>query len=181
MTPTETLKHEHQVINLVLEAAEREAGSIQATGKADIEKIDKMLDFFRNFADRCHHAKEEDILFLIMQKRGAPARGGPIAVMLAEHEEGREKLMAIADALPQARNGDPSAISSISGNLLAYCSLLWGHIDKEDNILYPFADRILTPEDQQEMMSAFEQIEAKEIGEGVHEKYHQIAHTLAQT
>ena len=62
MTPTETLKHEHRVILLVLDAAEREVASIEKTGKVQADKLQKMLDFFRNFADRCHHAKEEKLL-----------------------------------------------------------------------------------------------------------------------
>jgi hemerythrin-like domain-containing protein len=78
MMPTETLKHEHQIILMVLGAAEREAQSIQNSGKVQADELDRMLDFFRNFADRCHHAKkEEELLFVKMQERGMPVRGGP--------------------------------------------------------------------------------------------------------
>jgi hemerythrin-like domain-containing protein len=181
MMPTETLKHEHQIILMVLDAAEREARSIQNSGKVQAEELDRMLDFFRNFADRCHHAKEEELLFVKMQERGMPVRGGPIAVMLQEHDEGRRRVKAVAEALPQARSGDPSALASVRSNLLAYVQLLRAHIDKEDNVLYPMADRLFTPEDQRALTKAFEKVEAEEIGEGVHEKYHQLAHDLVKS
>jgi len=179
MIPTETLKHEHQIILMVLDAAEREAQSIQDRGEVQADKIEKMLDFFRNFADHCHHAKEEELLFVKMQERGMPVRGGPIAVMLQEHDEGRQRVRAVAEALPQARSGGASALASVRSNLLAYIQLLRAHIDKEDNVLYPMADRLFTPEDQRALTKAFEKVEAEEIGEGVHEKYHQLAHDLA--
>jgi hemerythrin-like domain-containing protein len=180
MIPTETLKHEHQIILMVLDAAEREAQSIQDTGEVRGERIEKMLDFFRNFADRCHHAKEEKLLFVKMQERGMPVDGGPIGVMLQEHDEGRGRVKAVAEALPQARSGDASALTSVRSSLLAYIQLLRAHIDKEDNVLYPMADRLFSPEDQRALTEAFEKVEAEEIGEGVHERYHQLAHDLAR-
>jgi len=166
---------------MVLGAAEREARSIQDTGKVHAEELDRMLDFFRNFADRCHHAKEEELLFVKMQERGMPVGGGPIAVMLLEHDEGRQRVKAVAEALPQAREGDAAAIASVRDSLSAYVQLLRAHIDKEDNVLYPMADRLFAPEDQQALTEAFEKVEAEEIGEEVHEKYHQLAHDLAKS
>jgi len=179
MTPTETLKHEHQIISLVLDAAEREAGRIQRMKKADARRIGSMLDFFRNFADRCHHAKEERLLFARLRERGMPGETGPIAVMLLEHEEGRRRLSAVADALPGAEKGDAGALASVKDNLTVYVDLLRSHIRKEDGVLYPKADALLTSQDQEELAAAFETIEAREMGEGTHEKYHELAHRLA--
>lgn len=180
MTSTEILKHEHKIILLVLGAAEREAKSIQDTGKLYSDRVPKMLDFFKNFADRCHHAKEEKLLFVKMQEKGIPKDSGPIAVMLKEHEEGRQRVKAIAEALPQAQKGAISAIVTVKDNLSAYVELLRTHIEKEDNVLYPMADRLFTTEDQQSLSEAFKKVETEEMGEGVHEKYHQLAHDLSE-
>lgn len=179
MTPTELLKHEHLIILMVLGAAEYELRLIQDSGRVDAGKINQMLDFFRNFADACHHAKEEKHLFAMMHKRGVPEDTGPIAVMLQEHNEGRRRLRAVAEALPQAAEGVPSAIETVRDNLAGYIEMLRNHIDKEDNILYPYADQLLTDDDQQALSESFEKVEAEEIGAGVHEKYHQLAHALA--
>jgi hemerythrin-like domain-containing protein len=177
--PTELLKHEHQIILMVLEAAEREAQRIQDTGAVRADDVEHMVDFFRNFADRCHHAKEEDLLFAKMEERGVPMQGGPIGVMLHEHDEGRRHVTGVADALPQARGGDPAALGTVRANLLAFVHLLRAHIRKEDNVLYPMADQLFTVTDQQALAEGFDRVEAEEIGAGVHERYHQMAHDLA--
>lgn len=179
MTATQVLKHEHQIVLLILGAAEREAKSIEETGKANTEEIEKMVEFFRNFVDRCHHAKEEKHLFPKMQECGLPRESGPIAVMLAEHEEGRQRVKGIAAALTQVIAGDSSALVTLRENLLAYAELLRAHIAKEDSVLFPMADRVVCAAAQQSLVEAFEKVEAEELDEGVHEKYHQLAHDLA--
>jgi hemerythrin-like domain-containing protein len=179
MKPTEILKHEHKIILVALAAAEKQARAIEATGKVDGEKTDKILDFFRNFTDRCHHAKEEKHLFVALEQRGMSHDVGPIAVMLAEHQHGRNRLKAVADAFPKARTGDRAALRQVRENLIAYVKLLKEHIIKEDNVLFAMAEKVLTPGDQTALAAEFEKIEASEIGEGVHEKYHKLAHELA--
>lgn len=134
MTATETLKHEHQIILLVLGAMEREMRQIQAGGPVPTETIEQMIDLIQNFADRCHHAKEEKLLFARMEERGMPVQGSPIGVMLHEHEEGRRLVQAAADALPRAAAGGGNARTTLASSLLAYVRLLRAHIAKEDNI-----------------------------------------------
>jgi hemerythrin-like domain-containing protein len=179
MTPTELLKQEHQIILRVIAAAEREVEKIGRTGKVDAERVDKIIDFLRNFADRCHHAKEEDILFVMMQEKGMPADSGPIFVMLREHEENRKNVAAMAAALPKATAGEESAVAAVKDNLAEYAARLKSHIAKEDNVLYPMADRLLSADDQRKLAEAFDKVEKEEMGEGVHEKYHHIAEELA--
>lgn len=179
MTPTETLRHEHDVILLVLTGIERGATSLKATLDADPEWLDTIVDFVRNFADRCHHGKEEKHLFVRLEERGIPREGGPIGVMLREHEQGRAFIRATADAAPGAVNGAASALEAAQVNLLGYVELLRGHIAKENDVLFPMADQVLTPEDQRELAEAFDRVEAEEMGEGVHERYHDLAHRLA--
>ena len=174
MTPTETLRHEHDIILLVLSAAERE---IQSEGM-DVAKIGQMLDFFRNFADKCHHMKEEKQLFVRLSQRGMPFHGGPIAVMMTEHELGRHYLRTTAAAIPIAQTGNTDARQTIAENMSEYVELLRAHIRKENEILFPMADRILSPEDQVDLEKEFARVEAEDIGPGEHEKYHQLAHAL---
>lgn len=180
MTPTETLEHEHKVILLVLEAAERQVRTIQAAGEIDLARLRKFVEFFRNFVDRCHHAKEENHLFVMLQQRGMPAQNSPVAVLLAEHDQGRKMVAAIDQALTAGPAAAPQVVTAVTTNLTAYVQLLQAHIDKENNVLYPLANRLLNPADQQRLAQAFEKVEAEEMGAGVHEKYHQLAHELAE-
>jgi hemerythrin-like domain-containing protein len=179
LKPTEVLRHEHKIILVALTAMEKQAKAIEATGKVDGEKTDKMLDFFRNFTDRCHHTKEEKHLFVALEQRGMRHDVGPIAVMLAEHQHGRNRLKAVNDALAKARAGDRPAIRQVRENLAAYVKLLKENITKEDNVLFVMAEQVLTHQDQKILAAAFEKVEADEMGEGAHEKYHQLAHELA--
>ena len=179
MTPTETLKHEHKIVLMVLQGAEREALAIQAGGEVHAEKIDQMIDFFKNFVDRCHHAKEERHLFPALKAKGFSPDAGPVAVMLHEHEQGRAAVQAIAAALPGARSGDKTAAGILAKALLAYVELLRNHIYKEDNVLFPMADQALAAEEQAQLAGLFDKVEEEEIGPGVHERYHQLAHELA--
>jgi len=180
MSPTETLKHEHQIVMLIVNSAEGEVRHITETGAIRLERVEKMVDFSKNFTDRCHHAKEEKYLFPKLQQRGMPSSSGPVAVMLAEHEMGRKLIRAIADLLPGAKRGDPDSVTAVRDNLKAYGELLRGHIHKENNVLFPMADRILSEEDQKELAAGFEKVEAEEMGEGTHEKFHQMAHDLGR-
>jgi len=106
MTPTETLKHEHQVILLALQGAEREADRLAEGFDLVSARVAQMVDFFRNFTDKCHHAKEEQHLFPRLEERGLPRTGGPIGVMLHEHEVGRAHVSAVAEFAP----GQPGSL-----------------------------------------------------------------------
>ncbi len=180
VTPTEELRNEHRIILKVLDAAKREIDAIARTGEVREDFVLKLLDFVRNFADACHHAKEEKRLFVKMSERGMPLNAGPLAVMLHEHEEGRRLVKAAADALPPALLGDKRALQALKDGLAGYVDLLRAHIGKEDNILYPMADKMLTAEDQKTLAKAFERVETVETGTGVHEKYHKLADELAR-
>jgi hemerythrin-like domain-containing protein len=180
MEPIEVLKHEHEIILAVCDAASRESQRLSSGGAVDAERIERILDFIRNFADRCHHAKEEGLLFTRMAERGFPVDAGPVRVMLQEHELGRAHVRDIAEALPRAAAGDAGATQVVAGNLLAWAELLRAHIYKEDTILYPMAVHALSPEDMAELAEGFEQVEQQEIGAGVHEKYAGLARELAK-
>jgi len=180
VTPTEILKHEHQIILLVLNGAEREGNAARKKGGCDAQTVAKMADFFKMFVDRCHHAKEEQHLFPALERHGVAKEGGPVGVMLSEHDEGRSHVRAIAAALPGLKAGRPEAAAAVAGRLLAYAALLRAHIDKEERVLFAMADRVLTANECQDMVKAFDRVEAEELGEGVHEKYHQLAHELAE-
>lgn len=178
MTPTDTLRHEHEIILLVLTGVEREANAMD-NGIFHPERIEQMLDFFRNFVDRCHHAKEEKPLLEKMQARGMPPTTGPIPFILKEHEEGRHLVATITAALAKARkDASHEVLMVLKDGLLRYVALLRVHINKENRIFLPMIDQLLEEKDQAALASDFDRIEREEMGEGVHEKYHQLAHEL---
>ncbi|MEE9601130.1 MAG: hemerythrin domain-containing protein, partial [Thermoplasmata archaeon] len=89
MRPTEALKEEHRAIERALKAMEVAAEMLDLGQEVPRELLEKILEFVRGFADRCHHHKEEGVLFPYLERKGLPRDLGPIGVMLAEHEMGR--------------------------------------------------------------------------------------------
>jgi len=175
---TEALKHDHRVIEKVLAVLER---LTESSVGASLETWRKAIDFIRNFADKCHHLKEEKIFFPALEERGIPREGGPIGMMLTEHEEGRGYVRLMAAALLLAEEDPKAAETSLLDNARAYLRLLRQHIRKEDEILFEMADEVLTQEDQNKLLREFEEHEAKEMEAGVHEKYLKIAEELEET
>jgi hemerythrin-like domain-containing protein len=172
---TELLSDEHRVIERVLAVVEK---LTQTPVGSAIENWKKALDFFRYFADQCHHFKEEQVLFPAMEARGIPREGGPIGMMLMEHEEGRGHVRSMLAALTLAEARNEAAKDTLLENARAYLRLLREHIQKEDDILFRIADDVIPADEQKELLSSFEKHEVKEMGTGVHEKYLTITQEL---
>ncbi|MEZ0396276.1 MAG: hemerythrin domain-containing protein [Anaerolineales bacterium] len=178
MKATQILMEEHRVIERVLTALERAAQRANAGEHIRPAFFINAALFIKNFADGCHHKKEEGVLFQAMTEAGMPLEGGPIAVMLAEHEQGRAFTREMRDAAEQWDKGDQSALGAVVQNALGYVALLRQHIYKEDNILFPMAERVIPTDRHEKVAEDFERIEHEETGEGVHEKYLALAETL---
>ncbi len=178
MKPTDILREEHELILVMLNIINAVCVKIEKDERPEISRLVSIIDFIRNFADRCHHAKEEKLLFPALEKAGIAREGGPIGVMLHEHTLGRNFVKAMDDVLKPMENGDRGAISLFTDNARGYVELLTGHISKENNVLFPMADQRLSPTEQKELIDGFDRVEREETGEGVHEKYHGLLHEL---
>ena len=177
MRATEILMEEHQVILRVLNALEKMTALIPV-GRANPGFFLDAADFIKNFADGCHHAKEEGVLFKYMEAHGVPVQGGPIGVMLSDHEAGRQFTRQMKAAAEKWQAGDQSARADVKTNAEGYISLLRAHIMKEDNVLFPMADRVVPLEIQPEVEEKFEFVEHEETDDGVHEKYLDLAEKM---
>jgi hemerythrin-like domain-containing protein len=178
MTPTEILKEEHHLVLVMLKIMEAICKKLEQNQAVKMEDLDAIIDFIRGFADRCHHAKEEKLLFPALEKAGMPQTEGPIAVMLREHALGRGFAKSMSDAIGLMKNGEASAAGTFVEKARGYIQLLWNHIDKEDHVLFMMADQRLNPAAQKDLLEGFDRVEREETGEGVHEKYHALLHRM---
>lgn len=137
---TQILSNEHQYILKVISAALNECEEVENGKKPDVEFFQKTISFIKNYADKFHHAKEEDILFKAMLENADGLHCNPIPVMLHEHQESRYYLQGMEQGLAE---NNPSKLIE---NTRAYGFLLQQHIYKEDNVLYPMAEEALTDE-----------------------------------
>ena len=179
MNPTDILKGEHRVIEQVLDCLDKIAAEAKAHGRLAAEPARDALSFFRNFADRCHHGKEEAHLFPAMEAKGFPRQGGPTGVMLSEHEQGREHIRGMDAVVEQAATGDAAAVKAFCLHAEGYVELLRAHIAKEDQCLFGMADQAFSPADQARLLEQFERVESEHMGEGTHQRFLELANRLA--
>jgi hemerythrin-like domain-containing protein len=179
MNPTDILMDEHRVIEQVLNSLEQMIDRAAKSGRLEEEPARQAIEFFRMFADHCHHGKEEAHLFPVMEARGFAGGCGPVAVMLREHELGRLYVDGMEAAIQRASDGDADALQWFTEHGQSYIRLLREHIEKEDRCLFPSANRALDQRDQERLLAAFEKVESEEIGDGTHEKYLDLANRLA--
>ncbi len=162
----------------VLSSLEGFVARMQQGEEVERATIRRYAEFFANFADRCHHGKEEDILFKTMTEHGFSNRVGPVAVMIHEHTQGRAHVRVLAEL--GSRDGELSdeECDALAEHAGAYVPMLRNHIAKEDNILYPMAERALTPPELAAMTEQFERFERDEMGRDEHHRLHELANLL---
>jgi hemerythrin-like domain-containing protein len=152
---TRVMVEEHQLILRMITLVEHNTALMEAGRFRNWQFFIEAVDFIRNYADRFHHAKEEDVLFAVLVDNGMPAKQSPIEAMLIEHDQGRAHVWAMEAAAAQALAGEPGQIPLIAAHARGYAQLLRGHIDKEDTILYPLAERILPEDVRPGMLAAY--------------------------
>ncbi len=142
----EHMMNEHRLIVRVLGALDTLVCRLESGGAVPRTDVARFAAFFRDFADKLHHGKEEDRLFVALNKQGFPSDYGPVGVMLSEHTAGRTHVRALAEV--GAGSGDLDAVERerVIGHAGEFVPLLLGHIQKEDNILYPMAQQAIPPE-----------------------------------
>lgn len=178
-SPTDELRREHELILMVVEAMEREAVAIEADDVINRVRVAQMLDFARNFTDGCHHRKEEDVLFPALLERSSAAAGA-VSTLLSDHRAGWDAMRAIDRSLPDV-DIDERDRELVAFNLELYARLLRRHMAKENMILFPLAELVLTGVEQELVADEFHRIEELESGPGEQERYHALARRLART
>lgn len=180
MRATEVLQEEHQGVRLMLDILDEICNRLQAGQQVRAEQLAQIVEFFRIFVDKCHHAKEEEVLFPEMEKAGVAKKDGPLGVLLAEHEQGREYVRNMGVEVAAYQAGNKTRGENIVALARQYIELLNQHIHKEDDVLYPMADKLFSEQRQQEMVEEFAKIESERLGAGTHEKFHALLHQLQE-
>lgn len=178
MSAIKILVDEHEEILRMINVSKVILSNKQADD-FDINNLEKVIDFIQNFADKYHHMKEEDELFVEMNNHGIPVNGGPIGVMLHEHNLGRAFVKQTLEAIALYKSGDLLAIDAIRESLRGYGDLLKNHIYKENNILYPMAEKALPLNILEKMCESFELKNSSTINNEYYDKYLRMANELS--
>lgn len=175
--PFDVLMHEHRVIEKALDVFEKIVEKIEGGDYPALSDLEALVDFVRTFADRCHHGKEEKNLFPLLESRGIPREGGPIGVMLIEHDQGRGFVSQMVEGIELVKKGSNEGYNKFAEAARNYVALLREHIYKEDNILFMMGRRVIGESDAEALRASYEEVE-KELGEGVHERYEELVSSL---
>ncbi|MEE9369280.1 MAG: hemerythrin domain-containing protein [Pontiella sp.] len=158
---TQVMMDEHQLILRMITLVEKHTQLVEQGSFSDWKFYLEAVDFIRNYADRFHHAKEEDVLFVELVENGMPEKSSPIEAMLMEHDQGRAFVKGMENAALEFLDGNLQFTGELVKNAKGYAVLLRGHIDKEDNILYPLAERILPDQVRDRMLLAYDEAAGK--------------------
>lgn len=172
MESIKIMVHEHENIRRMLKVARNLSYRVLTNGDYSIDDLPKVIDFVRNYADKHHHGKEEDILFETMSKELTKlANSGAITGMYIEHDNGRLYMMNLDKAVDELRNGNDEARLDIIANLICYADLLDRHIEKENTAMYKFAETSLSDEAKKYVEDEARAIEDQATKDGVQDKY----------
>ncbi len=172
MDAIELMVNEHKNIKRMLKTVRAMCIKVLNNEAVDFEDFYKVIDFVRNYADKHHHAKEENILFKKMgDELGEKVTKGPIAGMLVEHDLGRLYMSNLEAALERFKEGDTDSRVDIIANAISYTDLLNRHIDKEDTAIYTFARRALSESGMEEVEKSCSDVEINAANHGTQEKY----------
>lgn len=172
MSCIELMVEEHKNIKRMLTVIRKFCYKILKGEKVDYERFFVIIDFLRNYADKHHHGKEETLLFNRMMEELGPTAEKLVRMgMNVEHDLGRLHTQELEAAVKRVLEGDDEAKLDVIANAISYTHLLHRHIDKEDAVVYKYAERSLKRETLDKIDSEAESFEKEAEAEGKQAKY----------
>ncbi len=159
MTSIQTMQAEHRLIESVVKALGDAATAIEKGRQPDANMLTNAVGFLRTYADKLHHGKEEAWFFPMLVRRGVPPQGCPIGGLNREHEKGRALVKALADHVSACQQRQPGSQQELLTTLREILDLYRNHIWKEDAMVFPMAEKLLTAADQEELAAKFAEVD----------------------
>lgn len=174
------LMNDHSKIERALIMIERQ---LERSDGFDTAITGALLEFLFEFGERYHNQKEEQSLFPLLGSRGLPTHGGPIAVMLSEHELERNYLLKLLRETQAIKDKTSSITASYRETLQSYIALTKDHIWKENDILYPMGRRVVSEADNTFLLNEFDKLllAMPYQGKGFVERWDTLLNTVEQS
>lgn len=175
--PTRILEAEHRIILQVIGRMVTLVAALKQNGDIEGGALLESVEFMRTFTDRCHHGKEERHLFPLLGRKGAPVTGYPLDALIRDHEETRAFIQELADATEAYLRGDSASKQALAESLRKLIEFYPNHIWKEDYLLFPMANRMLSPKQQRDLRQKFAIVDA-DIDRDAYQRFEQLARRL---
>lgn len=170
MLPVGALMIEHRLIERMIRLLSGQLSSIRSGAIPEQDHLRAAVDFMRNYADRCHHGKEEGILFRELKSKPLSSEHQKMmGELIEEHVRARAMVAELDDALSRFCGGDYGTLIRISGVLEALIKLYPCHIEKEDKGFFLPSMEYFTEEEKDWMLRAFDEFD-KELFTGQYRK-----------
>jgi hemerythrin-like domain-containing protein len=181
------LRREHVHVLRMLKILEAVRARLAEGELPPAEAWSDIVTFLRVFVDRCHHGKEERVLFPVLMRAGDSATKELIEELLVEHVEGRQLVAALASAAgtEPTLSGEPEEArafdaAAADAAIAGYVALIRPHVIAEEKRLFPAADTSLAGELQETMQGEYDRIESEVTGAGLHEAFEETVARLKQ-
>ena len=158
------LVQEYRVIESVLLCLEKLIEQAEQRQHMDKTSARDIIQFLREFADACHHGKEEDVLFVFSDSK--TGGHGPVEIIKEEHREGRGYVSGMDRNCEKAGAGEAKAIESFCENGRDLINMLRNHILREDEAIFPMIDELCNPQDAEHIWQQFLDVEKNAGGDG---------------
>ena len=174
------LEEEHKVILRMVKVLNAMHKRLESGGSVDTATLTEVVDFFRAFADKGHHAKEEGVLFPTLERNGVRSQGCPIGTLTSEHKQGRALMTGLNDAIEKYASGESTAKATISATIKGAIDLYPDHIWREDYLLFPMSEKVLSKPELEGLTRNFKEVETR-FGSDFHNKYEQVVARLEKS
>lgn len=176
---TQALEYEQKIVRKVVAVMAQILEQLETRRSVDADLLRDVVQFMRIFCDQCHHAKQESYLFPLLESKGMPQTGNPVTDLKREHEKGRrlsdELSLATSNYIANQGTGRLGLVHALEGVVTLYGAHMW----KEEYLLLPMADKMLSAEDHELLVHQFQAAES-DIGVDAHCAYEALAEDLQQ-
>jgi hemerythrin-like domain-containing protein len=175
---TEALEREHRVIQKVVAIMSQLVDQLELRHAIKTDLLRDLLQFMRVFSDKLHHGKEELYLFPYLESKGVPSTGCPLSALKAEHSRSRQLMdelnSATAAYVSEPERGRLTLIQVLQSLVVLYPAHIW----KEDYLLFPMAEKILSQHDHELLLEQFDRTE-ETIGSDTYQSFAALAEDLS--
>ncbi|MDD4970966.1 MAG: hemerythrin domain-containing protein [Paludibacter sp.] len=171
MTLTEELIQEHAKIDKVLNIMNRISEDIKTQKVFYADDVEDILKFILGFWDKCHCKKEEKVLFPALISEGVIEKNDLVSMMVEEHILGKNNLKEISSCIENCKIGNPFSCEKLAASLSTYVSMMQIHMENEEKIFFPLADRVLSKNKQDQALEQFEIIDKRLVKLRVYEQF----------
>jgi hemerythrin-like domain-containing protein len=176
---TESLEREHRMIEKIVKVMSILVDELTDNRKIHDDILRDLGQFLRVYGNQCHHGKEESCLFPLLETRGVPEEGCPLGTLRHEHERSRALTQALVQATVEYSADPYSARPALMEVLRELVRFYPAHIWKEEYLLFPLADKVLSAGDQERLLKEFANVES-DIYSHAHESFEQLADDLEE-